>query len=66
MDTTKGYFTQRNIVRNGIRTKHQIFRTSIFNLVHIHTFHFNFCLHSGKPLYAERGIMHLTLSPGTD
>ena len=43
MDTTKGYFTQRNVVRNGIRTKHQIFRTSIFILVHIHTFHFNFC-----------------------
>ena len=46
--------------------KRQIFRTSIFILVHIHTFHFNFYSHSGKPLYAERGIVHLTLSRGTD
>ena len=39
MDTTKVYFTQRNVARNGIRTKNQIFRTRIFILVHIHTFH---------------------------
>ena len=66
MDTTKGYFTQRNVVRNGIRTKHQIFRISIFILVYINTFHFKFCQHSGKPLYSERRIVQLTLSPGTD
>ena len=43
-----------------------LFQNKQFHLVHIHTFHFSFCSHSGKPLYAERGIAHFTLSSGTD
>ena len=43
-----------------------LFQNKQFHFVHIHTFHVSFCSHFGKPLYAERGIAHFTLSLTTD
>ena len=53
MDTTKGLFTQRNEVRNSIR------RIKYLELA----FHSYSVYISGKPMYAERGIVHLNASP---
>ena len=55
MDITKGHFTQRNKVRNSIhRMKNMYLELAFYsNSVYI----------SGKPLYAERGIVHLNASP---
>ena len=59
MDTTKGYLTQRSVERMAFVLTINLFQNKQFHLVHIHSFHFSFCSHSGKPLYAERGIAHL-------
>ena len=53
MDTTKGHFTQRNEVRNSIRRIKYLEVAFYSNSFHI----------SGKPLYAERGIVQLNASP---
>ena len=66
MDTTEGYLTQRSVVQMAFVLSIKLFQNKQFHLVHIHTFHFSFCSHSGKPLYAERGLAHFTLSSGTD
>ena len=67
MDTTKGYITQRSVVRMAFVLSIKLFQNKQFHLVHIYTFHFSFCSnHSAKPLYAERGIAHCTLSSGSD
>ena len=57
MDTAKGFLTHRSVVRMAIVLSIKLFQ---FHLVHIHTFHFNFCSLSDKPLYAEREIVHFT------
>ena len=49
MDTTKGHFTHRNEVRNSIRRVKYLELAFYSNSVYI----------SGKPLYAERGIVQL-------
>ena len=49
MDTTKGHFTHRNEVRNSIRRMKYLELAFYSNSVYI----------SGKPLYAERGIVQL-------
>ena len=53
MDTTKGHFTHRNEVRNSIRRVKYLELTFYSNSVYI----------SGKPLYAERGIVQLNACP---
>ena len=53
MDTTKGHFTCWNEVRNGIRRMKYLELALYSNSVYI----------SGKPLYAERGIVQLNASP---
>ena len=47
MDTTKGHFTHQNEVRNSIRRVKYLELAFYSNSVYI----------SGKPLYAERGIV---------
>ena len=47
MDTTKGHFTPQNEVRNSIRRMKYLELAFYSNSVYI----------SGKPLYAERGIV---------
>ena len=49
MDTTKGHFTCWNEVRNSIRRMKYLELAFYSNSVYI----------SGKPLYAERGIVQL-------
>ena len=49
MDTTKGHFTYRNEVPNSIRRIKYLELAFYSNSVYI----------SGKPLYAERGIVQL-------
>ena len=53
MDTTKGLFKQRNEVRNSIHRMKYLELAFYSNSVYI----------SGKPLYAERGIVQLNASP---
>ena len=53
MDTTKGHFTHRNEVRNSIRRMKYLELAYYSNSVYI----------SGKPLYAERGIVQLNACP---
>ena len=53
MDPTKGRFTQRNELRNSIRRMKYLELAFYSNSVYI----------SGKPLYAERGIVRLNASP---
>ena len=53
MDTATGLFTQRNEVRNSIRRMKYLEVAFNSNSVYI----------SGKPLYAERGIVQLNASP---
>ena len=53
MDTTEGQFTHRNEVRNSIR------RVKYLEL----DFYSNSLYISGKPLYAERGIVQLNACP---
>ena len=53
MDTNKDRFTQRNEVRNSI------YRMKYLELA----FYSNSVYISGKPLYAERGIVQLNASP---
>ena len=53
MDRTKGLSTQRNEVRNSIRRIKYLELAFYSNSVYI----------SGKPLYAERGIVQLNASP---
>ena len=53
MDTTKGHFTRWNEVRNNIRRMKYLELAFYSDSVHI----------SGKPLYAERGIIQLNASP---
>ena len=53
MDTTKGHFTHWNEVRNSIRRMKYLELSFYWNSVYI----------SGKPLYAERGIVQLNASP---
>ena len=53
MDTTKGHFTHRNEVRNSIRRMKYLELAFYSNSVYI----------SGKPLYAERGIVQLNACP---
>ena len=53
MDTTKGLFTQQNEVRNSIRRMKYLELAFYPNSVYI----------SGKPLYAERGIVQLNTTP---
>ena len=65
-NTTKGNFTQLNLVRNDIRSI-KILRTSIFIFVYrlySHTVYSNFVYISGKLLSTERGIVQLNASPG--
>ena len=62
MNSTKDYLTQHSVVRMTFVLSIKLFQNKQFHLVHIHTFHFRFCSHSGKPLYAERWIAHFTLS----
>ena len=59
MDTTKGYLTQRSVVRMAFVLSIKLFQNKQFHLVHIHTFHFSFCSYSGKALFVERGIAHI-------
>ena len=49
MDTTKGYFTQRNEVQNSICRMKYLELAFYSNSVYI----------SGKPLYDEHGIVQL-------
>ena len=53
MDTTKGLFTQWNEVRNSIHRMKYLELAFYSSSVYI----------SGKPLYAERGIVQLNTSP---
>ena len=53
MDTTKGQFTHRNEVRNSIRRVIYLELAFYSNSIYI----------SGKPLYAERGIVQLNACP---
>ena len=53
MDTTEGHFTHRNEVRNSIRRVKYLELAFYSNSVYI----------SGKPLYAERGIVQLNACP---
>ena len=53
MDTTKGQFTQRNEVQNSICRMKYLDLAFYSNSVYI----------SGKPLYAECGIVQLNASP---
>ena len=53
MVTTKGLFIQQNQVRNSIRRMKYLELAFYTNSVYI----------SGKPLYAERGIVQLNASP---
>ena len=53
MDTIKGHFTQRNEVRNSIRSIKYLELAFYSNSFYI----------SGKPLYVERGIVQLNASP---
>ena len=66
MDATKSYLTKRSVVQMAFILSIKLFKNNQFHLVHIYAFRFSFCSHSGKPLYAERGIAHFTLSSGTD
>ena len=53
MDTTKGHFTRRNEVRNSINRMKYLELAFYSYSVYI----------SGKPLYAEHGIVQLNASP---
>ena len=53
MDRTKGHFTRRNEMRNSIRRMKYLELAFYSNSIYI----------SGKPLYAERGIVQLNESP---
>ena len=63
---TKGYLTAKRSA-NGMRVAFvlsiKLFQNKQFHLVHIHTFHFSFCSHSGMQ---NGGIAYFTLSSGTD
>ena len=52
MDTNKGLFTQQNEMRNSIHRMKYLELAFYSNSVYI----------SGKPLYAERGIVQLNAS----
>ena len=53
MDTNKGLFTQQNEMRNSIHRMQYLELAFYSNSVYI----------SGKPLYAERGIVQLNAPP---